>query len=194
MLESLGDTFGIEAGTGEGGVGVVVVEHGSSFFLAHLVEGIGSDIVEVDEVNACCLYHFTIPFAVGVVATFHLPVWPFVARGEAHENRCASLFAHILNEFLQVPTERINHLVLSVGFHLIDVASVGCGTDDSTFFLGVDVADVVVSELNQHIVAWFNRVIDPIPKSFVEEGARGASCPGCIDDGAFFTIEHGEGL
>ena len=194
MLESFGNALGIEAGTCKGGVGVVVVEHGSGLFLTHLVECIGSDVVEVDEVHASLCHYFSIPLAIGVVASLHLAIWPFVARCEAHENWSASLFAHILDEFLQVPAEGVNHFVLSVGFHLIDMAGVGSCTNDGTLLLGVDVADVVVPELNQYIVAWLNGVIDFVPASFFEECACGTSGLGCVNDCAFITIEHGEGL
>ena len=59
---------------------VVVVEvfHCLFFLAALLVEEVGGDVVQIDELTACLCYYFTIPLAVCVIAPLYLAIRPFV--------------------------------------------------------------------------------------------------------------------
>ena len=94
-------------------MGVVVVEvlHGLLLFATLLVEEVCRDVVEVNKFDTSIGNHFAIPLAIGVVAALNLAILPFVTRCQRYQNRCGTLFTDVLNEFLQIPAEGVNHLV-----------------------------------------------------------------------------------
>ena len=175
-------------------MGMVVIEHGRSRLLAHLIKRICRDVVDIHKVHARLFHHLTVPASVRVVAAFHLSFRPFVAWREAQQNWSGAFLTGILNKLLQVPSERIDHLVASIALHLIDMACVGCCGDYSALLWFVDATNVVVAELQQHIVAWFQRIVNLIPASFSKEGSGGASCFRTVHERAFLSIEHSGGL
>ena len=119
---------------------------------------------------------------------------PTVAWGETEEYRCATLLPYVLDEFLQIPSEGVDYLVLTVGCHLVDAASVLCCGNDCAFFLRVDMSRIVMAELYQHIVAGLDRVVDLLPTVFVEECAGTPSCFCRIEDYALGGVEHSVSL
>ena len=129
------------------------------FLLTYLIIRIGSDIVEVEERNFGLCHHLSVPLTIGIVATLHLAVWPLIARSQGNQNRMSALLVNVLNELLQIPAERINYLKLLALLHLIDIAGI-LGTRDGTAHLLVGQGtDVVMTELDEHVVARLQTVI-----------------------------------
>lgn len=56
-----------DEGSKDGGAGVVVLIVWTNCLTAHLVILVGSQIVQVEEGNACSLNNLAIPFAVGIL-------------------------------------------------------------------------------------------------------------------------------
>ena len=173
---------------------MVVVIVGFSLLLSLLVEEIGRDVVHIHQFHASFLSHLTIPLSIGVVAAFDLAFGPLVAGSERKENRRSALLAHILDELLQVPSERVYHLIGARSSQFIHVAGVGSASNDATHFLIVDGAYVVVAELYEHIVAGLHAVVDLVPTTFIEIGARATSCLGTVHARDLLGIEHRVGL
>ena len=123
-----------------------------------------------------------------------MSVAPLVARSERHENRCSALLTHVVDELLQVPAKAVDELIGSFGLTPIDMTGIGCTGNLTTLLIAVDRSDVVVAELDEHIVAGLDGVVDALPPSLVEEGAAAASglC-GIVADNLLF-VEDGIGL
>ena len=76
---------------------VVEVLHGLLLLATLLVEEVGGDVVQVNELAARFLCHLPIPLAVGVVAALYLAILPFVARRQRDQNGRSTFFADILD-------------------------------------------------------------------------------------------------
>ena len=172
----------------------IVVDHGFLLAAALLVEIVGGGVVQVNECSTCLLGHFAIPLAIGVVAAFYLAVFPLVARCERHDYWRSALFLHVLNELLQIPAESINQFVATRFLHLVHVCRVGRAGYGAAHLLVVHRTNVVVAELDEHIVARLQRVVHLVPTAFVEIGACGASRLGTVHARDFLLVEHGAGL
>ena len=146
--------------------------------------------MQVEEVDTRSVNHFTIPAAIAVVATFDTSARPLVARRQRDKDGRGALLARVVDHLLQIPTEAIDHLVAAVLLHLVDVAGVGCCGNHAALLRIGDGADVVMTELNEHVVARLQGVIDLLPKALADERARGASGAGCIDEVDFRLVEH----
>ena len=72
VAKSFSKTLGIEACSDEGGVGVVILEVGCGFLRTHFVEGIGSDVVDIDKFASCLTGDTAAPSAKGLVATLNV--------------------------------------------------------------------------------------------------------------------------
>ena len=128
---------------------VVIVSLG--FLLTYLVERITRDVVKVEEGNASLSHYLTIPFAIGVISALYLALRPLIARSEGDEDRSGTLLTNILDELLQIPSERIYHLILLVLLHLIDVAGVLGTRNGATHLLVGQRTDVVMPKLDEHM-------------------------------------------
>ena len=175
-------------------MGVVVVEVCLCLLLAHSVEAVGRDVVYIHQLYSRFPGHLAVPLAIGVVAALYPAARPLVARCERHKDGRGSFFPHVLYEFLQIPAERIHHLIATVAGKLVYMARVSGGGNGAAFLVAVDRAYVVVSELDEDKVAWLKTVVDLVPSAFVEVCAGAASGLGTIDTGDFQGIEHRVGL
>ena len=147
--------------------------------------------MHVDEVDSCLFHDFAAPLAVAVVAALHLAVRPFVARRDAQEYGYAALLADVADELAQIPAVGIDDLIdASVG-HEVDFAFVGRARNLGAERPLVDVAHVVVSELDDHIVTGLYAVVYPVPASLVEEGAGAAPGLSGVEDRDAGGVEHG---
>ena len=81
---------------------MVMVEVFQGFLLiaATLVQEISGKVMQVYEFASCFLYYLTIPFPIGFIPTLDLSVLPLIARGKGYQDRNASFFSHVVNEFL----------------------------------------------------------------------------------------------
>ena len=156
----------------------------------HLIERIGRDVVHIDELHSCLFHHLAIPFSIRIVASFNATVWPLVARSERNEDGRSAFLTRIVNHLFQIPTKRVNHLVGSI-VHLVNVQRIFRAGNHTTSFRVGDGADVVVSELNGHKIAWSKRLVNPIPQALADERTRGATRTGGVDEGDFALVEHG---
>ena len=118
-----------------------------------------------------------------------MPVAPDVSRCERDEDGRGAFLTDIVDELPQVPPERIDHLVPAVGLEFVDMAGISRSGDVGPFLEAVDGPHVIVSELNEYIVAWLYAVVHLVPPSLVEEGAAGASRHGAVGHGDFLRVE-----
>jgi len=212
VAKTLGNALGIELGTFEGGVGVVVLEVGGCFVGAKFVEGIGCDIMDIDELAAGLTGHSAAPRTIGLVATLNVVLAlllvdgidktttmtvafvPLVARREGEEYGNSPLFLGIAYHLFQVPAIGVDDLIDAAAFHTIDGTGVfGCGKD-TPFFAVLDAADVVVTELDEHDVTLLQGVINHLPTTFVNVGTGGTSSHRLILEDTLVGIENGIAL
>ena len=123
------------------------------FAAAFLVEIIGSDIMHVYKLGIGLLSHLTIPFAVGIIAALYLAVFPSVARSERHYYRSGPLLSHILNKLSQIPAKGVDEFITARVFHLVYMGGIRCTGYHSPHSLRVYGTNIIMSELQQHIVA-----------------------------------------
>ena len=119
---------------------------------------------------------------------------PLVARSQGNENWSSSLLTHILDELLQVPAERINHLILLAFFHLVDMAGILGTRYGTTHLLIGHRTDVIMTKLDEYVVARLKTVIYLIPSSLIEIRTGTATRLGCIHTGNLLRIEDGVSL
>ena len=158
-----------------------------------LVEEVGRDVVQIDELNSRFGHHLTIPLAIRAIAPLNLSARPFVARCERDQDGRCPLLATVVDHLPQIPTERVDQLVGVVG-QMIDVAGVLRRGNHATCLLVVDGTDVVMAELDGDEVARLQRVVDLVPQSLADERACAAARLGCIAQRDFRLVEHGESL
>ena len=145
----------------------------------------------IDKLHSRFLHHLTIPFSISVVPAFYLSLRPFVTWSERNEDWCGTLFPNILNEFLQIPPERIDSLVFPAIGKTIDVTCILRTGNGSTLLLRVNRTSIIMSELNENEVSWLQTVIHLFPTSFIEEGSRASSCLGTIHASNLAFVKDG---
>ena len=146
--------------------------------------------MQVEEVDTRSVDHFTIPAAIAVVATFDTSTRPLVAGRQRDKDGRSTFLARVVDHLLQIPTEAIDHLVAAVLLHLVDVAGVGSRGNHTALLRVGDGTDVVMTKLNEHVVARPQGVVDLLPEALADERARGASGTGCIDEVDLRLVEH----
>ena len=194
--QTFGYALRVELRTLERGVRVVAVIISFGAFLAYPVEGIGRDVVQVHELYGGLGHYLPIPFAVTVVAAFYLSAGPFVAGREGHQNRRGTFFAHVVDEFFQVPSEGVNDFVVNFISFVDPVNMTGIlrAGNDTASLAPVDVTDVVMAELYQHEVARLKGVVDTFPAVFFQISACAPSGFGFVRHGDFVRVEDGSRL
>lgn len=63
FLQTLGHTLGIVQSTFERSMGMVILIISFGILHTYLIVGIGGDVVQVEECNACLIHNFTIPLS-----------------------------------------------------------------------------------------------------------------------------------
>ncbi len=107
---------------------------------------------------------------------------PLVSWRHAADDGDGTLFAGIADELAQIPAVGVDHLVAVVALQAVDVAAVGNAGNVGTGLAGGDVAHVVMSELDDDVVAGAEAVVDLFPAPLLQIGAGTASGLGGIDD------------
>lgn len=210
--QSFGNSLGIKLSPFEGGVSVVMVEVGGCFLLANFVEVVSRDVVYIHEGDACLFGYIAAPTPVCLVTTLDVELstvfpdgvdkatrtafafMPLVARGEGEQDGDGTFLLGIANHLLEIPAIGVDDLELARTLHAEHLTRVARGTQHTTFFAILDASDVVVTKLNEHVVAWFKRVIDHFPKTLVDKGASGTSRPCLILEDALGGVEDGVAL
>ena len=92
-------------------------------------------------------------------------------------------------ELADVPAETVDPFVEACRLHLHQFLLVTVAFEFPACLAGVDRAAVVVPELDQHIVARTQFVVDDIPSSLIQEGPGTASCLGVVVHGYLLGVE-----
>ena len=150
--------------------------------------------MNIDKGNACLLNNLAIPLSVRIVATLNLAVLPDVTRSEAQEDWRSALLSYILDKLAEIPSEGVNDLVALCLLHLVHMTAVGCSGNIGSRLASVDWAHIVVSKLNQDIVARLNTVVNLVPSAFVEIGAATTASLCTVHRSTLFSVEHERSL
>ena len=154
------------------------------------VQVVGRQVMHIHEGHAQFLGHLLRPCSTAARAAFHLATRPLVARRHAHDHRVAPLLAHIIHKLTQIPSVRVHHLIGAVLRQTVHMATILHTTDVGTRLATSNVAHVIMSKLNQHIVARFDAVIHLFPAALLHESARTASGHGSIHQRTPLRVKH----
>ena len=187
------DRGGVELGAFERGVGVIGrAEERFYFGLAHFVQFIRGDFIEIDERRAALLSGFGGPFAVIGGGAQDLAVFPHVARDLGEDDRRGALGLGVGDDLAQIPAVSVNDFLLAGGFpyNFLGFLAVALDRGSRARTGIVTAAAVVVAELHQDEVAGLELVGDFLPKAFGDVGAAGAAAEGAVDDIDFGGVEE----
>ena len=199
--------FGVEDGSGLGGVGVRVTEERVDGGRAEGVVAAGDDLVEVDERDMLFFGDGLGPAAVSVGVAANTAVNPDFARDERAEDGRGALGADVGNIFAQIPAEGVDGFGL-VGDGTFDFE--GLVSDAGQASSAVRAADadrwrrwrcsrrhaligdgrgarkveaaVVVAELDEDEVAGLDEFEGVGPVALGDIGVRGEAADGAVDD------------
>ncbi len=174
-LDAGDDAQGVEMRAQERGVRAVVCakERAAGEVLTKRLHALGDDVVQIDEVGALLLGRLPRPQRVAVVLSAHdLALAPGVARNERTDDRRGATFAGFLDVPADMPAERM---------HLIRLA-VAAGDAGRLIAVALRRPGVIVSELDEDIIARLDVGLDRAPPALLQEAAAAGAAERLVLD------------
>ena len=160
----------------------ILTDETQAFLVAHLLEFVGRQLVQVNVIGTGTLGSLARPLSERIRVPFYLTVVPLVPGCVAQHDGNSPFLLHIHDELTQIPAEGIDHLIPSSGLHLEHLALITCSWQLGTCLPGIDRTCIVMTELYQHKVTRTQRLVHFVPTTFVQIRAGTAACLGMVLD------------